>query len=57
MCGIASIHSSGSSLNNSEEVLDAMMIRIAHRGPDGDGKIHLKNQALLGHLRLAIIDL
>ena len=57
MCGIASIHSSGSSLNNSEGFLDAMMMKIAHRGPDGDGKIHLKNQALLGHLRLAIIDL
>jgi len=38
-------------------VLDAMLARIAHRGPDGEGKIHIPGQALFGHRRLSIIDI
>ena len=34
-----------------------MMETIKHRGPDGSGTHHIPNQAILGHLRLAIIDL
>ena len=30
---------------------------IVHRGPDGEGKAQIENQALFGHRRLAIIDL
>lgn len=33
------------------------MERIRHRGPDGSGTRHIPNQAIFGHLRLAIIDL
>jgi asparagine synthase (glutamine-hydrolysing) len=33
-----------------------MMARLAHRGPDGDG-IWIRPAAILGHRRLAIIDL
>lgn len=57
MCGLVSIHTSGRSLDQRTEVLDAMLSRIAHRGPDGEGKRHIPGQALLGHRRLAIIDL
>jgi len=57
MCGIVSIHSSGKSLGEREGVLDSMLSAIAHRGPDGEGKEHIPNQALFGHKRLAIIDL
>jgi len=57
MCGIVSILTSDGSLEEKSRVLDGMMMRIVHRGPDGEGKVHIENQALLGHRRLAIIDL
>ena len=57
MCGIVSIHSSEDSLEEKSSELDDMMKQIIHRGPDGEGKIYIKNQVLLGHRRLAIIDL
>lgn len=34
-----------------------MLSEIAHRGPDGDGTLHIAGQAILGHQRLAIIDI
>ncbi len=37
--------------------MKAMLASIAHRGPDGEGVAHLAGQALLGHRRLAIIDI
>ena len=57
MCGIVSIHSSENSLEEKSSELDHMMKQIVHRGPDGEGSIHIENQALFGHRRLAIIDL
>lgn len=57
MCGLVSIFTSARSLEDRHLVFDAMLERIAHRGPDGDGKVHIPNQALIGHRRLAIIDL
>lgn len=57
MCGIVSIHTSDNSLEEKSSVLDNMLAKIVHRGPDGEGKLHIKDQVLLGHRRLAIIDL
>lgn len=57
MCGIVSIHTSEHSLDDESSQLDDMLERILHRGPDSEGKVHVKNQVLLGHRRLAIIDL
>jgi asparagine synthase (glutamine-hydrolysing) len=57
MCGIVSIHTSGGGLFEKSSELDHMMERIVHRGPDGEGKVRIENQVLLGHRRLAIIDL
>lgn len=57
MCGLVAIHSSGRPLDDRLGVLDVMLSRIAHRGPDGEGKVHIPSQVLLGHRRLAIIDL
>lgn len=57
MCGLVTIHVSGRSLDDRVGVLDEMLARIAHRGPDGEGKLHIPGQALLGHRRLAVIDL
>ena len=57
MCGIVSIHTSEDSLDDKLSQMDDMLERILHRGPDSGGKVHVKNQVLLGHRRLAIIDL
>lgn len=56
MCGIAGILSNGRPLDDRQTVLSAMLTRIAHRGPDGEGKVHQPTQGLFGHRRLAIID-
>ena len=56
MCGFVTIHSSGRLLDDRMTTIDQMLLKIAHRGPDGEGKVHLPRQALLGHRRLAIID-
>ena len=57
MCGFVSIHVANRSLSGRDHVLRNMLARIAHRGPDGEGFVHVKGQALFGHRRLAIIDL
>jgi asparagine synthase (glutamine-hydrolysing) len=57
MCGIAGIIQSNPSTYNKEQ-LQKMTTALAHRGPDGEGL--WQNEAgnvLLGHRRLAIIDL
>ncbi|MDA8127754.1 MAG: asparagine synthase (glutamine-hydrolyzing) [Betaproteobacteria bacterium] len=53
MCGIAGVVSSGPV---EAALLDDMARRLAHRGPDGQGRHVAGNVALL-HTRLAIIDL
>lgn len=57
MCGIAAILSHERSLEDRIPVMQAMLSEIAHRGPDGEGTLHVANQVLLGHQRLAIIDI
>ncbi len=56
MCGLVSIHTNNSNLLEKETILNNMIEKIAHRGPDGEGIVHVQNQALFGHRRLAIID-
>ena len=57
MCGIVSIHTSNICLEHKLIELDSMMERMNHRGPDGEGKLYINNQVLLGHRRLSVIDL
>lgn len=57
MCGFISIHTDGKSLDNHRALIERMMARIAHRGPDGEGVHHVPGQAIFGHRRLAVIDL
>jgi asparagine synthase (glutamine-hydrolysing) len=59
MCGIAGIVSlDGSAVPQLEERLGVMAGRIAHRGPDGEGRwIDPSGIAGFVHRRLAIIDL
>ncbi len=56
MCGIAGIISTDPLGEADHAVLREMTARLAHRGPDGSG-FHLGRHALLGHRRLAVIDL
>ena len=57
MCGLAGIITTNRSLEDRIPVVEQMMAKMAHRGPDDNGLNRIGNQALLGHCRLAIIDL
>ena len=57
MCGICGIYSSSGITANDERVVREMMSLLEHRGPDGDGWWSSQTGAVLGHRRLAIIDL
>ncbi|MBQ1339121.1 MAG: asparagine synthetase B, partial [Ruminococcus sp.] len=52
MCGIVGFTNT---IDNAETVLEEMMDRIRHRGPDAEGK-YIDNSVALGHRRLSIID-
>jgi asparagine synthase (glutamine-hydrolysing) len=57
MCGICGIFSSSAQPQDAKKhLMHKMMGRISHRGPDDKG-IHSSQNAVLGHVRLAIIDL
>ncbi len=53
MCGICGFTGT---LANADDVLDNMMNKIIHRGPDSGGK-HIDDKVALGFRRLSIIDL
>ena len=57
MCGLACILSHQKDLTQRMTVLQKMLDRIYHRGPDGVGIHHVSGQGIFGHRRLAIIDL
>ncbi|HCJ59077.1 MAG TPA: asparagine synthase (glutamine-hydrolyzing) [Clostridiaceae bacterium] len=52
MCGIC-----GMVGKKDEEVIERMLNKLRHRGPDGSGKYFNGNMVSLGHVRLSIIDL
>ena len=54
MCGIIGINCNSNLKNN----LDKSLIKLGHRGPDSSGFfISPGNDTLIGHTRLAILDL
>ena len=53
MCGFVGFTGQ---IDNRQQVLDAMMDRIVHRGPDMGGS-HLTDEVALGFRRLSILDL
>ena len=58
MCGIAGIlDTRDSDPRQSEQLVRRMTDMLAHRGPDGDGLWSDSGGIVLGHRRLAIIDL
>lgn len=54
MCGIAGII--GAAPLEQRALIEPMLKRAAHRGPDGTG-VYCSEAVVLGHLRLAIVDL
>jgi len=57
MCGIAGfIDPSGRKNNENESILNRMLSRIQHRGPDETG-LYITPKACIGNVRLSIIDL
>ncbi len=57
MCGISGIYSKTKGLNESDvEKVKKMNQLLSHRGPDDEG-IFISKDCILGHRRLAIIDL
>ena len=53
MCGICGILQLGATAPPG--MAEAMMTRLSHRGPDGEG-LHSQHPIILGHRRLSIID-
>lgn len=51
MCGIAGTWGIGP-----DGLVQNMMQRMRHRGPDGEGVCQDGTRSVLGHVRLAIID-
>jgi asparagine synthase (glutamine-hydrolysing) len=56
MCGIAGYLATGRDPRQAQAVVRAMVAALDHRGPDAHG-VHADGPAVLGHARLAIIDL
>ncbi len=55
MCGIAGFINT-ETVNHPKQVLNAMLTRIRHRGPDECG-LYLSDNACVGSVRLSIVDL
>lgn len=56
MCGIAGVVRRGRLEEGDVAACERMTAALAHRGPDGSGLLE-RRQAVLGHRRLAIVDL
>ncbi len=57
MCGICGVFGySPQPQEEKKQLVRKMMARLSHRGPDAEG-IHTPQNSILGHVRLAVIDL
>ena len=54
MCGFVALL--GGNKEENKIHIDPMLDEIAHRGPDGRGKICFDENSTFGHVRLAILD-
>ena len=57
MCAITGILTEQRPLDDRISTIESMTDKLAHRGPDDRGILHIPHQALLGHRRLSIIDI
>ena len=55
MCGFAGWYNSDTNLINKKKIIKKMTKTLKYRGPDQNG-FYISNNLLLGHNRLAIID-
>nr|HPH16224.1 asparagine synthetase B [Bacteroidales bacterium] len=56
MCGISGLFSFSNNALNYIHALDQSLVVMHHRGPDAQAVFH-NNSAVLGHVRLSIIDM
>ncbi|MCU4155371.1 asparagine synthase (glutamine-hydrolyzing) [Carboxylicivirga sp. A043] len=56
MCGIVGFINDGFNVGQKEHVLNKMLTRIRHRGPDETG-LYIHQQCSMGNVRLSIVDL
>ncbi|HYC78222.1 MAG TPA: asparagine synthase (glutamine-hydrolyzing) [Planctomycetota bacterium] len=56
MCGVAGLWAAGGARPEHVDLVGRMLRTLRHRGPDGFS-VHAAGSAVLGHARLAIIDL
>ncbi len=56
MCGIVANFSDNPSVILKDHIIKGMLDTIAHRGPDGSGILKISETAIIGHRRLAVID-
>ena len=56
MCGIAGFTHAALDAQRRDEVAEAMIARLAHRGPDDSG-VWSDDNVAIGHRRLSIVDL
>ena len=56
MCGICGVFRAGGITDGDRDLRDRMTARLAHRGPDDEGRWE-DGEAALGHRRLSVIDL
>jgi len=57
MCGICGIYDNKLSFDSKQQLIDLMLSKQHHRGPDGSFSWHSEHGIFLGHNRLKIIDL
>ncbi len=57
MCGIFGIYNIGEACGFDELVFGSALMKMRHRGPDASGIKSFNKKAILGHVRLSIIDL
>jgi asparagine synthase (glutamine-hydrolysing) len=57
MCGIAGIYNLNSVIATSRDEMAAMLAMMPHRGPDASGVRVFDSRTVLGHVRLAVLDL
>lgn len=57
MCGIFGVFDLNNSVSIDTESFRVALMKMIHRGPDNQSVVRVNDHALLGHVRLSIIDL
>lgn len=57
MCGIFAVFDLNNSLSIEPDAFRGALLKMIHRGPDNQSVVQVNEHAILGHVRLSIIDL